>query len=90
MEKILKRYGVDYRFATTYHRQTSGQVKNTNIALKRILEKMVKDNPSVWSRKLDDALWAFRDDYEMPGSRNRLFSEAYASFHVALSHGAQL
>jgi hypothetical protein len=42
MEKILKRYGVHHHFATTYHPQTSGQVKNTNIALKRMLEKMVK------------------------------------------------
>ncbi|GKE38008.1 reverse transcriptase domain-containing protein, partial [Tanacetum coccineum] len=64
MEKILKRYGVHRRFATTYHPQTSGQVENTNRALKRILEKTVKDNPSVWSRKLDDTLWAFRMTYK--------------------------
>ncbi|GKD34844.1 reverse transcriptase domain-containing protein [Tanacetum coccineum] len=57
MEKILKRYRVHHRFATAYHLQTSGQVENTNKALKRILEKTIKDNPSVWSRKLDDALW---------------------------------
>ncbi|GJY49479.1 reverse transcriptase domain-containing protein [Tanacetum coccineum] len=49
-----------------YHPQTSGHVENTNIALKRILEKTVKDNPSVWSRKLDDALWAFRTAYKTP------------------------
>ncbi|GKD74140.1 reverse transcriptase domain-containing protein [Tanacetum coccineum] len=30
----------------------------------RILKKMVKDNPSVWSRKLNDALWAFRTAYK--------------------------
>ncbi|GKA17025.1 reverse transcriptase domain-containing protein [Tanacetum coccineum] len=63
MEKILKRYGVHHRRATTYHPQTSGQVENTNRALKRILEKTVKDNPSVCSRKLYDALWAFRTAY---------------------------
>ncbi|GJZ93252.1 putative nucleotidyltransferase, ribonuclease H, partial [Tanacetum coccineum] len=66
MEKILKKYGVHHRIATTYHPQTSGQVENTNKALKRILEKTVKDNPSVWSRKLDDALWAFRIAYKTP------------------------
>ncbi|GJY35841.1 reverse transcriptase domain-containing protein [Tanacetum coccineum] len=66
MEKFLKRYGVHHRFATAYHPQTSGQVENTNKALKRILEKTVKDNPSVWSRKLDDALWAFRTGYKTP------------------------
>ncbi|GJU11235.1 reverse transcriptase domain-containing protein [Tanacetum coccineum] len=58
-EKTMKGYGVNHRFSTSYHPQTSGQVKNTNSALKRILEKTVKDNLVVWSRKLDDALWAF-------------------------------
>ncbi|GJW43111.1 reverse transcriptase domain-containing protein [Tanacetum coccineum] len=46
--------------------RTSGQVENTNRALKRILEKTVKDNPAIWSRKLDDALWAFRTAYKTP------------------------
>ncbi|GJX98900.1 reverse transcriptase domain-containing protein [Tanacetum coccineum] len=64
MEKILKKYGVHHRIATSYHPQTSAQVENTNRALKRILEKTVKDNPSVWSRKLDDALWAFHTTYK--------------------------
>ncbi|GJZ93508.1 reverse transcriptase domain-containing protein [Tanacetum coccineum] len=31
-----------------------------------ILEKTVKDNPAIWSRKLDDALWAFRTAYKTP------------------------
>ncbi|GJY01655.1 reverse transcriptase domain-containing protein [Tanacetum coccineum] len=64
MEKTMKRYGVNHRFSTSYHPQTSGQVENTNKALKRILEKTVKDNPAIWSRKLDDALWAFRTAYK--------------------------
>ncbi|GJV34189.1 reverse transcriptase domain-containing protein [Tanacetum coccineum] len=66
MEKTMKRYGVNHRFSTSYHSQTSGQVENTNRALKRILEKTVKDNPAIWSRKLDDALWAFRTAYKTP------------------------
>ncbi|GKD15189.1 reverse transcriptase domain-containing protein [Tanacetum coccineum] len=66
MEKTMKRYGVNHRFSTSYHPQTSGQVENTNRSLKRILEKTVKDNPAIWSRKLDDALWAFHTAYKTP------------------------
>ncbi|GJU43738.1 reverse transcriptase domain-containing protein [Tanacetum coccineum] len=66
IEKTMKRYGVNHRFSTSYQPQTSGQVENTNKGLKRILEKTVKDNPAMWSRKLDDALWAFHTAYKTP------------------------
>nr|GEX46722.1 reverse transcriptase domain-containing protein [Tanacetum cinerariifolium] len=49
---------------TTIFKEAKTLVENTNRALKRILKKTVKDNPSVWSRKLDDALWAFRTAYK--------------------------
>ncbi|GJS92112.1 reverse transcriptase domain-containing protein [Tanacetum coccineum] len=68
MEKPMKRYGVNHRFSTSYHPQTSGQVENTNRVLKRILEKTVKDNPAIWSRKLDDSMWDFRTAYKTPTS----------------------
>ncbi|GJT07472.1 reverse transcriptase domain-containing protein [Tanacetum coccineum] len=34
--------------------------------LKEFLKKTVKDNPAIWSRKLDDALWDFRTAYKTP------------------------
>ncbi|GKD91686.1 reverse transcriptase domain-containing protein [Tanacetum coccineum] len=64
VEKTMKRYGVNHRFSTSYHPQTSGQVESTNRALKRILEKTAKDNPAIWSRKLNDVLWAFCTAYK--------------------------
>ncbi|GKA53293.1 reverse transcriptase domain-containing protein [Tanacetum coccineum] len=78
MERTMKRYGVNHRFSTSYHPRTSGQVENTNRALKRILEKTVKDNLAIWSRKLDDALWAFGTAYKTPyhliaASEKRMF-----------------
>ncbi|GKA96356.1 reverse transcriptase domain-containing protein [Tanacetum coccineum] len=50
----------------SYGEDTYTPIENTNRALKRILEKTVKDNPDIWSRKLDDAMWAFRTAYKTP------------------------
>nr|XP_043633198.1 uncharacterized protein LOC122604368 [Erigeron canadensis] len=66
LAKVLERYGVHHLFSASYHPQTSSQVENTNRALKRILEKTIGDNPKNWSKKLDDALWAFRTAFRTP------------------------
>ncbi|GKB73686.1 putative nucleotidyltransferase, ribonuclease H [Tanacetum coccineum] len=64
MERAMKRYGVIHQFSTAYHPQTNGQVKNTNRAIKRILEKTIRNNRKDWSHKLDDALWAFQTKFK--------------------------
>ncbi|GKB77834.1 reverse transcriptase domain-containing protein [Tanacetum coccineum] len=87
MERTMKRYGVNHRFSTSYHPQTSGQVENTNIALKRILEKTVKDNPAIWSRKLNDALWAFRTAYKIPTGTTPyklIYGKKLATYHLKI------
>ncbi|KAI3670940.1 hypothetical protein L1987_87585 [Smallanthus sonchifolius] len=66
LEKELSRYGVNHRFSTAYHPQTSGQVEVTNRGIKRILEKTVGQNRKDWSNRLDDALWAIRTAYKTP------------------------
>nr|GEW65839.1 reverse transcriptase domain-containing protein [Tanacetum cinerariifolium] len=63
---VMLKYGVTHRLATTYHPQTSGQVKVSNRGLKRILKKTVGENRAFWSDKLDDAFWAFRTAFKTP------------------------
>ncbi|GJT91459.1 reverse transcriptase domain-containing protein [Tanacetum coccineum] len=62
--KVMFKYGVTHRLATTYHPQTSGQVEVSNRGLKRILKRTVRENRASWSDKLDDALWAFRTAFK--------------------------
>nr|GEW11815.1 reverse transcriptase domain-containing protein [Tanacetum cinerariifolium] len=64
--KVMLKYGVTHRLATTYHPQISGQVEVSNRGLKRILERTVGENRTSWSDKLDDALWAFRTAFKTP------------------------
>lgn len=45
--------------STHYHSQTYGQVEVSNRQLHKILEKFVAALRKDWSKKLDDALWAY-------------------------------
>lgn len=65
-DRFLKKNGVHHRVATPYHPQTSGQVEVSHRQIKEILEKTVGTSRKDWSRKLDNALWAYRTAYKMP------------------------
>nr|XP_025685202.1 uncharacterized protein LOC112785994 [Arachis hypogaea] len=60
LENLLFRCGVKHKVATPYHPKTNGQAEISNRELKRILEKTVRASRKDWSKKLDDALWAYR------------------------------
>ncbi|GJX42371.1 reverse transcriptase domain-containing protein [Tanacetum coccineum] len=66
LEKALQRYGVTHKLYVAYHPQSNGQTKVTNRAIKRVLERSVGYNLKDWSKKLNDALWAFRTAYKTP------------------------
>ena len=49
-----------------YHPQTNGQVETSNKQLKDILKKTVIKGGKDWSKRLDDALWAYRTAHKTP------------------------
>ncbi|XP_070056814.1 uncharacterized protein [Nicotiana tomentosiformis] len=65
-DTLLSKYGVTYKVSTPYHPHSSGQVEVSNREIKSILSKTVNANRTDWSRKIDDALWAYRIAYKTP------------------------
>ncbi|XP_070014281.1 uncharacterized protein [Nicotiana sylvestris] len=65
-DSLLTKYGFTHKVSTPYHPQASGQVEVSNREIKNILSKTVNANRTDWSRKLDDALWAYRTAYKIP------------------------
>ena len=62
--KMLAKYDVNHRIASPYHPQSSGQVELSNRENKLILQKTINRSRKNWSKKLDDALWAYRTAYK--------------------------
>lgn len=66
LDSLLTKYGVTHRVGTPYHPQTSGQVEIFNKKIKRILETTMNSSRQDWSKKLDDALWAYKIAFKTP------------------------
>ena len=64
--KCLKKLGIEHRVSTAYHPQTNGQAETSNKQLKDILKKTVVKGGKDWSKRLDDALWAYRTAHKTP------------------------
>ncbi|XP_062089565.1 uncharacterized protein LOC133796098 [Humulus lupulus] len=66
LASLLAKYSVKHKVATTYHSQTNGQAELSNREIKGVLEKVVNPNRKDWSKRLDDALWAYRTTFKTP------------------------
>nr|GEW92753.1 reverse transcriptase domain-containing protein [Tanacetum cinerariifolium] len=88
--KVMSKYMVTHHLATSYHPQTSGQVEVSNRGLKCILERTVGENRASWSKKLEDALWAFRTAYKTPigCTLYKLVYGKYCHLPIDLEHKA--
>nr|XP_009615998.1 uncharacterized protein LOC104108622 [Nicotiana tomentosiformis] len=61
---LLEKYRVKHKLATPYHPQSNGQIKVSNWEIKNILARTVNANRTDNSKKLDDALWAYRTTFK--------------------------
>ena len=66
IDKVLTKYGVRHRTSLAYHPQSNGQAEVSNREIKYILEKTVNSSRKDWSKKIDDALWAYRTAFKTP------------------------
>ena len=66
IDKVLQKYGVRHRTSLAYHPQYNGQAEVSNREIKYILEKTVSSSRKDWSKKMDNALWAYRTAFKTP------------------------
>ena len=66
VDKVLQKYGVRHRTSLAYHSQVNGQAEVSNQEIKSILEKTANSSRKDWSKKIDDALWAYKTTFTTP------------------------
>ena len=66
IDKVFQKYGVRHRTSLAYHPQSNGQAEVSNREIKSILEKTANSSRKDWSKKIEDALWAYRTSFKTP------------------------
>ena len=66
IDRVLQKYGVRHRTSLAYHPWSNGQAEVSNREIKSILEKTVNSSKKDWSKKIEDALWAYRTAFKTP------------------------
>uniref|UniRef100_A0A8I6YEV4 Integrase catalytic domain-containing protein n=1 Tax=Hordeum vulgare subsp. vulgare TaxID=112509 RepID=A0A8I6YEV4_HORVV len=64
--KLLAKYDVNHRITLPHQPESSGQVDLSNREIKSILQKIVNRSRKDWSKKFNDASWAYRTAYKNP------------------------
>ena len=66
VDKVLQKYSMRHRSSLAYHPQANGQAEVSNQEIKSIMEKTLNSSRKDWSKKIDDALWAYRTAFKTP------------------------
>lgn len=65
-DSLHAEYGETHHVVISYHPQINSQVEMCNRELKHILEKTVNILVKDWTKRLDDALWAYMKFFKTP------------------------